>query len=371
LKRAATLIVAGLALALAFPVGVAATTNEPIAQTGGMETTFTLLGTPLTVGVSLDATGNISGVTLNPSGTVTQTSADQDQVSFQNTDGTVKVQVRASGSRMTIAARATLAGLVGPGSWSADVFGTGTKSSVPYAVGDDGSGHPTLAIGTIVAAPGITATLAGPTTGSHDGSSFAAATVTFARDGYVKRLSIRVSVDDEGDATLKLTLSGKDRQKLSGTLADLAGSRTWTAHLCDGTPVGVAYHLTVDGNLVFDGATGAPATSRDIPARVGWQDTNGDGAHSQGGDHRSDSAKSPAVDGFKVRFTDTKVSFTAMLLRRPDGTYTLVTKGRSGHCGHQHDGHSGDRGGFGSGSDQPTSFNDGRSRRSGGDDGHD
>lgn len=329
-KRAAALLGATLALLLALPATVAATTNEPIAQTGGMEATLPLLGTMLTVGVSLDATGNVSGVALNPTGTVSQTSADSGQVTFSNASGSVKVKVRAGGDRLTIAARATLASLSGTGSWKADVFGTGAKSAVAYTVGDDGTGKPTLALGTVAPAAGIVATTTGPKMGSgKDGKDASAvAGVTFANNGYVKRLSISVRVDDKGTATLRITLSGKDRQRLAGSLAQLAGSRTWSAHTCDGTAVSVNYHLTTAGDLVFDAANGAPAKSTTLDAL--W----GDGQHHEW--RMGDKAKAflgTFVSGFTVKFTNTRVSFSAVLVKRADGTYALVANGRSGKCG--------------------------------------
>jgi hypothetical protein len=369
-RRALKLAVGVLALLVALPGVALATTNEPIAQTGGMEATLPLLGTPLTVGVSLDATGKISSIALNPTG-LTQTSSSDGQVTFSNADGSVKVKVRAGGSRLSISAKSTLAGLSGPGTWKADVFGTGAKSSVSYTVGADGTGKPTLAIDAVDAAAGIVATKTDPAAKSHDGAASASAGVTFARDGYMKRLSITVRVGKDGSATLSLTLSGRDRQQLAGTLADLAGSRTWSAHLCDGTAVGVQYHLTAAGDLAFDAATGAPATSKDIgpgkdPAKISEHlggDKNSSESHSQG-----NKVAGAFVDGFKVKFTDTNVSFRAALVKVADGSYVLVAKGKSGHCG-QHDG-NGKHQGDGKGHDGARDGSGDRSRDGSGDGGH-
>ena len=49
-----------MAMALLLPASAFANTNEPIAQTGGMTVTIPMLGTSLTVAVTLDAVGNIS-----------------------------------------------------------------------------------------------------------------------------------------------------------------------------------------------------------------------------------------------------------------------------------------------------------------------
>jgi hypothetical protein len=345
-RRHAAAIAGALLLGLiAFPGGAAATTNEPIAQTGGMEATLPLLG-GLNVVVTLSATGDISGVTLTPSGALSQTSAAAGLVTFSNADGSVTLKARAGGSKLTIGAHAkTLAALEGPGTWKADVFGTGSKSSVPYTVGHDGSGNPTLAIGTPSAAAGITATVDPPKTEKSKGHAVAAGGVTFAYGGFVKHLRIAVNVDlKDSTASIKITLSGRDRQRLQGTLAQIAGSRSWTGHLCDGTVVQVSYHLTGAGDLVFDGATGAAFTEKDWPGAKSAKDSKG----AKGWHHgwfwggKDKAARGTIVDGFIVRFDKTRVGFAAVLVKMADGSYALVAQGSSGKCGTSgKDGHHG------------------------------
>lgn len=305
-RRLTAAIVGGaLAGLLALPGIVAATTGEPIAETGGMTATLPLLGTTLSVDVTLDPTGNITTVALAPSTGFTQTKATDSVVKFSNDAGTTKVSVRAKGDRMSVSAKSTsLADFLGSGTWSADVFGTGSASTVDYTVGDDGNGNPTLTLGAINAAAGITATADAPKSGSDEDGADASVGVTFTLDGYVKHLRITISTDTrDGDAHLRITLSGKDRQKLTGSLADLAGERTWSAHLCDGTAVAVGFHVASDGTVVFDGSTGAPATDKTLG------------------------------NGFRVRFDGTRVGVTAQLHPSGDGTDTLVVRGMSGRCG--------------------------------------
>jgi hypothetical protein len=306
LTRALTLAaVAGL---LVFPGSAAATTNEPIAQTGGatvtLPLTLPLLGTSLTVDVVLDDTGNISGVTLTPPTSFTQTTTEPTRVKFENADGTTKVSVKAKGSKLAVNAKTgLLAQLTGKGSWQADVFGTAAKSSVGYAIGDDGKGNPTLAIGPVSAAGGITATVKTPVTKSNDKRAYATGGVTFASGGYVKRLTITVSVNKEtGKANLAVTLSGKDRMRMSGTLAQLTGPRTWSAHLCDGTLVTVNYHVGPGAEAVFDSASGAPVTSKKLGK------------------------------GFWAKVNGSWVGVLVTLRENKDGTYTLRAAGFSGKC---------------------------------------
>lgn len=340
--RLTGLAMAGFFLAAA-PAGVLATTNAPIAQTGGMTATLPLLGTPLTVAVTLDGTGKISGVALDPTSALSKTKSGEDFVKFTNTDGTVKVTVKAIGGQLAIKAKAKqLSDLLGTGSWSADVFGTGAKSTATYIVGKDGAGAPTVTFGTVSPAAGITwklgpvpAVKVGPDAkkdGSKDKGSHARAIGTFSWQGFTKTLSISVNVSGSGAASLAITLSGRDAQKLSGTLASLAGPRTWSAHLCDGTAVSVKYHVASDGTVVYDGSIGAKATEKAF------------------------------AKGFWAWFDKGRAGVFVNLVKNTDGTYNLVVFGRSGDCGHKTPGFGHGHGGWGhaghggSGSGDPMSI---------------
>ena len=338
--RLSALGVAAFLLAVA-PAGVAATTNAPIAQTGRMTATLPLLGTPLTVAVTLDAVGNVSGVALDPSSALSKTKSGDDFVKFTNTDGSVKVSVKALGGQLSIKAKAKqLSDLLGSGRWSADVFGTGHDSSATYTVGKDASGNPTVAFGTVDPASGITwkllkpvaaATVAPATSGKaktdkaeadKGKGAHATAIGTFSWQGFTKTLTVAVNVNGSGAASLSITLTGRDAQKLSGTLASLAGARTWSAHLCDGTPVSVRYHVAADGTVVYDGATGAKATEKAFG------------------------------DGFFAWFDKNRVALATMLVKHDDGTYSLLAFGRSGNCGHKSPGFFGFGHGHGPGHGQ-------------------
>ena len=130
--------------------------------------------------------------------------------------------------------------------------------------------------------------------------------MTFTWQGWTKHLSISVSSKSDGTAALRIVLSGRDRQKTVGTLAALAagGERTWSAHLCDATPVSVTYHVTSDGTLVYDSSTGGTVTEK----------TKG--------------------HVLFVRFNGTFVGMFAWLKSQGSGTYKLVVQGFSGFCGH-------------------------------------
>lgn len=304
-----------LALLLVFPASVLANTNEPIAQTGGMSNSLVpLIGTPLTVDVTLDpATGNISNVALNPALTKDAARSNDHFMVFASSDGSTKVSVSAKGSKLSIGARVkSLADLVGNGTWSAAVFGGSVKSTVAYTIGKDGSGNPTLAFGAISTPSGVTATVLNPSTKTAKKAkdpahtwAFASGGVKFSSNGFTKTLSIAVWVSKpDGAASLKITLSGKDRQKLQGTLAQLAGARTWSAHLCDGTPVSVNYHVdSSTGKVVFDSATGPNPVNKQLGK------------------------------GLLVRFKGTSVGVLVWLKSIGNDQYKLNVLGQSGHCG--------------------------------------
>jgi len=314
-----------LALLLVFPASALANTNEPIAQTGGMSTSLVpLIGTPLSVDVTLDpATGNISNVALNPALTKDTGKSNDQFMVFASSDGSTKVSVSARGSRLAINARVkSLDDLVGNGTWSAAVFGGTVKSTVAYTIGKDGSGNPTLTIGAITTPSGVVATALTPGTkkakffkDTHKVDwAFAAGGVKFASNGFTKTLSIAVWVSKPGGAaSLRITLSGKDRQKLQGTLAQLAGPRTWSAHTCDGTPVSVNYHVDPStGKVVFDSATGPNPINKQL-------------GH-----------------GLLVRFKGTSVGVFVWLKSIGNDQYKLNVLGQSGHCGKGWDhGHKG------------------------------
>jgi hypothetical protein len=303
----ATIAVSLVAL-LALPLVALANTSDAIAQTGGMTTTLPLLGSSLTVEVTLDGTGNVSQVNLDPIGTFSASKVGAHAVTFNTADGTTKVKIKAKGDRLSVRASATsLDALVGPGTWSSDVFGTGEKSSVAYAVSKAADGSPVLELGAVSPAAGITVDAGTPTTRSDDHGTSASVKVAFGLNGYTKTLTVRVSASDKGDhrASLEVKLSGKDRQKLSGALADLVGAHTWSGTLCDATAVTIGYNVLADGTVAYGSATGGTTTVKS-------------------GEH-----------GFAARFDGTRVRVMVSLKQAEDGTYSLRTSTKRAGCLHQ------------------------------------
>jgi len=293
-----------LALLLALPAGAAAASFTTPPQTSGMSATLPLLGSSLTVDVALDANGNLSSVSLNPVGDFTATKDHPHFVKFQNTDGSVKVSITAWGGAMALKAKAgSLSALEGSGTWSADIFGTGDTTTVHYTVGDDGSGAPTVAIDSVNAPSGVTVTQNPPTTKTWGDFASARVSADFAWNGFTKHLAIATSVGskkDDSGARLQIVLWGDHSQKLSGTLADVLGSHTWSGKLCDGTTVGVAFQVVDDG-------TGNGKVTYDP------------NTFATGG-----TAKAKAFgNGFVAWFTNKGAAVAVSLRKAQDGTYTL------------------------------------------------
>ena len=284
-----------IAIALAFPVGIAANTTEQIAETGGM--TLPILGASLTVEIKLDAVGHISEVNFTPAGTLTETRSSDHRVTFANADGTTRVDISARGHKLSVKARTgSLDDLVGSHVWSAAVFGPGTESTVPYTIGNT-DGRPTLTIGAPTVPAGVTATVA-PIQASGNNVT---GKVTFESEGAIKTLKIWVHVDQGGGkAMLKVVLSGKDKQKLAGALTELVGARTWSGQLCDDSTTTVNYTVNADGTVTFVSATPTAAVR-----------TKG--------------------KGFTATFDGTKVR-VSVTLQAKNGSYELKVDGKTGKC---------------------------------------
>ncbi len=327
--RFGILAAATFTLLLAVPTVALANTSSAIAQTGGMTATLPLLGSSLTVAVTLDTSGNVSSVNLDPVGSYSASQLDSHAVSFDSTGGTSSVRVKAFGSKMSISASAgSLADLLGSGTWTADVFGTGAASHVAYTVGDSGGGMPAVKIDSVDAAAGITATIQPGKSWEHDehDDRRAVAVVDFTANGFVKHLTISVSVDQDREkpARLKITLSGRDRQSFDGTLADLAGNHTWNGRLCDGTAVSATFAVTSDGKVSFVSAAGAAATQVDTMAEWGYRHWKWD--------RRGGEGNRGTRGGVVVRFDGTRTFVAAHLESIGGSQYELVLDSNAGKC---------------------------------------
>jgi hypothetical protein len=175
-----------------------------------------VLGSGLTVSLTRDETGVITEVALDPSGATIVKEGDH-KVVFLLADGDTQVVVKSSskghgdeasagGVKTTVTADAT-ADVTGPGSWSADVFGTGVVT-IPYEVSFDGN-VPSIAIGDIVLPDGVTADIGEPKIKTSDEKSKFRIKVTLISGENKARVSFLASthLNDDGELEVKLAVT--------------------------------------------------------------------------------------------------------------------------------------------------------------------
>jgi hypothetical protein len=177
-----------------------------------------VLGSGLTVSLTRDDTGAITEVALDPSGATIVKEGDH-KVVFLLADGDTQVVVKsysrdkgddgeatAGGVKTTVTADAT-ADVTGPGSWSADVFGTGVVT-IPYNVAFDGN-TPSITIGAIGLPAGVTAEIGDPKVKTSDEKSKFRISVTLISGENRAKVSFLAStrLDDDGELQVKLAVT--------------------------------------------------------------------------------------------------------------------------------------------------------------------
>jgi hypothetical protein len=197
-----------------------------------------ILGSGLTVSLTRDAAGIITEVALDPSGATIVKEGDH-KVVFLLADGDTQVVVKsfskskgddgestAGGVKTTVTADAT-ADVTGPGSWSADVFGTGLVT-IPYTVAFDGN-TPSITIGDIVLPEGVTAEISDPKIKASDERSKFKIKVTLISGEDKARVSFVASthLDDDGELDVKLavTLDARNHVRCGWDRDDRRGDR--------------------------------------------------------------------------------------------------------------------------------------------------
>lgn len=223
-----------MAMTVALPgLAQAGTAEEPTSTTTAEEppappvtevtSVLPVLGSGLTVSLTRDEAGVITQVALDPAGATVVEESDH-KVVFLLADGDTQVVVKSFGSKgkdgddpkaggvkTTVTADATT-DVTGPGSWSADVFGTGVVT-IPYTVSFDGN-TPNIEIGEVVAPEGVTAEVGEPKVRSGDEKSKFRISVKLTSGDIRAKVSFLAStrVDDDGQLEVKLavTLDARD-----------------------------------------------------------------------------------------------------------------------------------------------------------------
>jgi hypothetical protein len=224
--------------------------------------TLPLFGAPLTIDITTGPGGALTEVAVDPADATVATKLKPHKVVFESanlTDPTgdpAKVVVKSRHGGQSVSARAgTLADVSGPGSWSGDVFGDGTVSTVAFTVGATAEGSPDITgITTTGAAAEVGEVKYWSGDGFHD-KSIAAARVsvkfTNATGDQSRSVSVSVSLWSDGDAntSAKLNVSLGRLKGVAVDAAAAAGPHTWSGLLCDGTTATIAYVVADDGSV--------------------------------------------------------------------------------------------------------------------------
>jgi hypothetical protein len=221
-------------------------------------TTLPLFGAPLTVDVSTTPSGALDSVAVTPAAGLTGTKVRSNQVAFVNEAGTGKVRVEARrGSDKVGVTASALSDILGPGSWSGDVFGTGATTTVTFQIVAGSDGGPDI---TGITTGDSTAKIGDVQHNSDPHVQSARATITFTSGIQTRRVTIAASV-----FTVNGTTKAGSQVLLSKVIGtslpadQAAGEHTWSGMLCDGSTATVAYSVAADGTITAGAVTPASA----------------------------------------------------------------------------------------------------------------
>jgi hypothetical protein len=177
-------------------------------------TSVTILGVGLDITIARGEGGSIESVALDPSSGATVVKERDHKVVFLLADGntTVKIKSRDGSIRTKVSADAT-ADVTGPGSWSADVFGTGLVT-VQYDISFVDNA-PTITVGGVAAPADVIAEIGDPKIDTDDGEEFSykiKIRLTSGEERATLTLAARTEVDeDDGEVEVRVTSSLSDR----------------------------------------------------------------------------------------------------------------------------------------------------------------
>jgi hypothetical protein len=251
----AAAIVLGTALVGGVSVQTAAAVDAPTSVT------LPLFGVPLTIDITSGPGSTLTDVSVD-SATTVATSARPHKVVFEaaNAAGDPgKVTVKSKRGGQSVSARAgSLADISGDGSWSGDLFGNGTASSVTFTIAAAADGTSPDITGTAIGAgssPGEVGDVKTSTSTNDDGDTSASARVSvkFTDDASAQSrtvtISARVTTAVDGTTSAKLSISLGALKGVAVDAALAAGPHTWTDMLCDGTTATITYDVATDGTV--------------------------------------------------------------------------------------------------------------------------
>ncbi|HRE03883.1 MAG TPA: hypothetical protein PLV68_21485, partial [Ilumatobacteraceae bacterium] len=234
------------------------------------ETTITLplFGAPLTIDVTAAPGGAISSVSIDPADGFVASVAKPKKVVFTDSANGASVSVSTKHGGEKVQARAgSLTDILGPGTWSGDLFGTGSSTTVSFEIAAADDGGPTITNVTTSDPGAVIGDLQRHTGekgwGWNDkGGTFSSASVQIGfTDGLQsRRLVIRASTGNRGEQTsAKVSVSLGDIRGRVVELAEAVGPHTWTGTLCNGSTASITYAVADDGTLTA--VTADPATA--------------------------------------------------------------------------------------------------------------
>ncbi|MEP7114346.1 MAG: hypothetical protein ABI862_13860 [Ilumatobacteraceae bacterium] len=233
--------------------------------------TLPLFGAPLTIGITTGPGGALTEVTVDPADGNVATQLKPHKVVFQSanlTDPTGdpgKVVVKSRHGGQSVSARAgSLADVSGPGTWSGDVFGDGTASTVAFSIAAAADGSPDITgISTTGAAAVVGDVKHSAGDDDDDESSMSArVSVRFTNAGGDQSRSVTVSVkvrtDEDGTTSARVSISLSGLKGVAVDAAVAAGPHSWSGVLCDNSAATITYDVAADGSVSNVVAT--PAT---------------------------------------------------------------------------------------------------------------
>ena len=254
-------------------------TVQTVAAADPVPTTVTLplFGAPLTLDITTDPGGALTQVAVDAAdpaaaANTVATHLRPHKVVFKSTNPTdptdvARVVIRSGHGGQSVSARGgSLADVSGPGSWSGDVFGTGTATTVNFTVAAATDGTADITGITSSDATAVIGEVKHSTGDHHEGdggtSSSARVSIKFTNStGDQSRvLSIRVKVRDHHSKTgAELSIGLSPIKGVAVAAADAAGTHTWNGVLCNNTAASITYTVAEDGSV--SAVTATPDTA--------------------------------------------------------------------------------------------------------------
>lgn len=221
--------------------------------------TLPLFGSPLEITITTGPGGALTDVSVDPATNTVADKLSPRKVVFESAKvgdptSTAKVVVKSKKGGQSVSARAgSLADISGAGSWSGDLFGTGTATIVNFIIGTINGGPDITGVTSSDATAAIGAVKYSSDDDDDESEQSAKVSINFTdpASDQSRTLTIKVKVEEEdGETEAKLSISLSRLEGVAVLAADAAGPHTWTGLLCDGTTTAtITYVVALDGSI--------------------------------------------------------------------------------------------------------------------------